>query len=219
MAEVHMIGQRKAFWLTVLMVLPWAARPATPLSDLSDEIRAASAKLLDPSGNHADGLSAVRTLVDILARMAQADTRVPETARARLGEASNAFRTGASIDGKGVRLLNEAWKSISGGTAFVFPAGVKDIPTASAQVKTRVDACLASLANGRGDRAVRELLEAVLMTVTPMEARGSLGIPTIGRLWILFILASQAAGVSPGPQVTDVAVGAGTVARVGPTRL
>jgi hypothetical protein len=174
----------RVFWFATVVILTCPLYAAAPLPDFSSEIRTASARLLDSSG----GLSAIQSLVDILARMAQADARVPPAARVKLKEASDAFRTEASLEGQGVRLLHDAWKSISGGSAFVFPAGVKDIPAASARVRNRIDACLASLAAGNGDRAVRELLEAVLTTVTPMEVRGAAGIPAIRWLWLFVTL-------------------------------
>ena len=199
----------QAIWFAIAVISPLAAQAAAPLPGFSSEIRAASAKLLEPSSGSADGLSAVRTLVDILARMAQADTRVPVTARTRLREASDAFRTGEGLEGNGVRLLHEAWKSMSGGTAFVFPPDVKDIPAATERCRIRIDACLVSLANGHGDRAVRELLEAVLMTVTPVQARGSRGAPFIRALWMLVLFASVIACCTSGAPAAGVQAAAG----------
>ncbi len=161
----------KPGWSRSLLAAAAAALVAagmTVAADTSAEIRAASSKMLDASGTPENQRAGVQTLVDILGRMAEQEKGLSPAASARIGEAAAAFRKDPSPEGKGVAALNEAWREISG-KAFAIPAGVTGASGAAALARTRIDACLSALHSGNGAGASRNLLEALLLVLTPME--------------------------------------------------
>ncbi len=163
-------GWMRALFLCVLVsfLLGWSA---TAAADYSAEIREASSKLLAGSKGPETARVAVLALVDVLGRMARSEKSLAASARLKIQEASDAFRADPSFEGRGVQALNEAWKAMSGGRAFAFPAEVNDISGATKQARSKIDNCLNALENRSGGRAVRDLLEALLMVLTPMEVR------------------------------------------------
>lgn len=145
-----------------------AAAGMTVAADTAAEIRAASSKMLDASASPESQRAGVRSLVDILGRMAEQEKGLPPAARKRIGEAAAAFREDPSPEGKGAAALNEAWRELSG-KGFAFPPGVKGASAAAALARTRIDDCLSALKTADRAGTSRSLLEALLLVLTPME--------------------------------------------------
>ena len=153
-----------SLFLTLLSLM------ATAATDYQAEVRAASARLLSNSRSPEGKQSDFAGLVDLLGSMAREEAALPQNARTRILEAADSFRANPSLEGPGPAALGRAWRELSGGRAFTFPPEVRDISQATKQVQVRIDGCLAALGSGDRARAIRDLLEALLMIATPMEA-------------------------------------------------
>jgi hypothetical protein len=148
-----------------------AAVPISAAADFAAEIRAASTKLLSTSAAPEDARAGVAALVDVLGRMAKADGELADSARTPILRAADAFRTNTSFEGSGVEALHGAWRAMNGGKAFVFSEEVKDISGARTAAQASIDRCLSALSRNNRGAAVRDLLEFLLIVLTPMEVR------------------------------------------------
>ncbi len=146
---------------------------AVPLAatDYRTEIRAASGRLLSDSRSAEETEADLASLVGILGRMAREDTALSKDAQTTLLKAADSFRANPSLEGPGRAALDRAWRELSGGRAFSFPSDVQDISDAKTRVRGRIDDCLAAIKSGDRGRAIRYLLEALLMVMTPLLVR------------------------------------------------
>ena len=165
-----MIGHKRVLAPCLAAGLALAAA-AVAATDFSAEIRAASARMLSNSTSQEETRGGFASLVDLLGRMAREEKVLPGNARARLMEAADSYRANPSLGGPGPEALGRAWREFSGGRAFAFPPEVRDIPEATRQVRGKIDSSLAAIGSGDRSRAIKDLLEALLMVATPMEIR------------------------------------------------
>ena len=151
----------------------WLAGAPAPAraGDASTDVRAATERLL-ASGSTGPGEvhEALRRLLDITASLGR-EARLPAPVQAKLDAASAQARRLSPLDERARAAVDEAYKAMSVGRAFAFPATVGSIEQAKAYGRAQVDRSLAALAAGRSEEAVRELLGFVLLVVTPMEAK------------------------------------------------
>ena len=97
--------------------------------------------------------------------------------RSRIEEAKKPIVQGELFSEKAYGDLGLAYKSVSGGTAWKIPeeltaagAGSKGIEQATKICDKLLDSALAAHKAGRSEESVRDLLDMVILIVTPIEA-------------------------------------------------
>ncbi len=140
-------------------------------ADRAATIRDAFSELLSGKGSPADTEKVLQVLVETLGQMAEQTPSVPPGARSKILEAAKAFRENPALDGHGAATLRSAWGEFSPGQPYSFPEGAKDPAAITRAVQNRVDSCLKAIETGDGARAVKDLLEALLMVITPVPVQ------------------------------------------------
>lgn len=154
-------------WGTLALVLMLVFGGA----DAADEavtIRDTFSRLLSGKGTPEDTGKDFLILVETLGQMAEQTKPVPPDVRTKIREALKAYRKDPSIKGPGSAVLYSAWGGYSSGRPYSLPEGVKDRATATKEIQLRVDSCLTAMENDDGALAVKDLLEAMLMVITPI---------------------------------------------------
>jgi hypothetical protein len=75
------------------------------------------------------------------------------------------------VDPKATRLLNDCYKLLNHGTSYRAPASVRDMPGAMEYLRSRIAAGRTLLVKGEASEAVRALLDAAVLIVTPFPSR------------------------------------------------
>jgi hypothetical protein len=97
-------------------------------------------------------------------------TGYPEAFKKDIVTAAGLFKENGILDGKGVQLINRAYRSINHGKDSSMPE-VESIEDARDYVKRIAERSRIYLKKGSTDKAVRQLLKTVIMITTPMKKK------------------------------------------------
>ncbi len=145
----------------VLMFRP-AVDGQTP--DVPTLVDRAIQLLLEPASSDAQCTDGLVSLLDAIVKAAPA-TRFDGRWLEKIIAARDLVAGGRL--GEAATLLNDGYLAVNGG-AFAMPAGVRSPGDARDCIREKLSSARSLLAEGRADEAVRRMLEAAVMVVTPI---------------------------------------------------
>lgn len=154
--------------MLIAMVIPPAQTDARQREEWAAQVRSAAAMLESRSG---ESHRAVAALAGTLRQIAEKESSLPESFKTRMRTAADSLNR-QPLGEEGRLALHEAYRALTGGTAFEFPTDVKSIEDASRLAKQKIERSLQALATGRVGPAAREIAEYLLLVITPMMADG-----------------------------------------------
>jgi hypothetical protein len=149
----------------VLVTLAFCPVLGGQVLDVPGHVDRAMQLLLSPDSSDAQCRDGLVSLLEAIIGAAPA---------ARLGgtwpTAIAAARDKAAADqlGETVSLLNDSYRAVHG-RPFKMPATVRSVPDARDYIRRQLSSVRSLLDEGRGDEAMRRMLEAAVMIVTPFE--------------------------------------------------
>jgi hypothetical protein len=139
------------------------------VADLGETIRWNADRLLQGAGD--DTNSALVNLVAATVRLAQ-DANAAGTVREKIAATESGLRRSGFIDNdQAYADLMAAYAALNDGSPFAVPTSVHDRDSAIAYGKERLAGCLSALDARRHKEATRELMEFILMVITPLDVR------------------------------------------------
>jgi hypothetical protein len=147
-----------------MLALAPAVGGQTP--DVPDRVDRAITLLLSPDRSDAQCADGLLSLLDAIAEAAPA-ARIDGPWPAKVA-AARARLAGGQM-GEAVPLLNDSYRLVYG-KAFAMPATVRSLADARDHIRKQLSSVRGLMGQGRADEAVRRMLDAAVMIVTPIEA-------------------------------------------------
>ena len=166
--------------LIALMVLGLIVSAAPALAGLEDTaesmIARARAVVLTPDGSRDAILKALVEVLDA-SLMILPKTNYADEFRSRIEWVRGSLKNGDLFSDKARQYLGLAYKLVAGGSLWQVPAELKAADSAKKGIERATEICgqlldsaLTERKAGNNEKAVRYLLEFVLLVVTPIEA-------------------------------------------------
>lgn len=153
--------------LIFFVVLTSGLAGAADQTDLDAKIKQAASYLDRPGGPGEDGLLMVTLLLEAILEAAP-DTGFPPEFAENMKKAKEISDSTSALNPDGIAYLHKAYRLINPGSDFEFPSTIKKIQDAVDHIKGELATAREKLKSGQTDACVKVLLEAVLMTVTPV---------------------------------------------------
>ncbi len=148
--------------LVVLTLCPPLGGQAVDVPALVDR---AIKLMLSPDSSDGQCREGLVLLLDAIVKAAPA-ARIQGAWPAKVADARKQVAAGHLFES--TALLGDSYRAVSG-KAFVMPAAVRSPDTAKDHIRKQLSTVGSLMAGGRADEAVRRMLEAALMVVTPVE--------------------------------------------------
>ncbi len=160
-----MRGVRVSAAACVLIVLTLCPSLGGQALDVPALVDRAMKLMLSPDSSDGQCREGLVLLLDAIVKAAPA-ARIQGAWPAKVAEARKLVATGHLSER--TALLGDSYRAVSG-NAFVMPAAVRSPNAAKDHIRTQLSTVGSLMAGGRADEAVRRMLEAALMVVTPVE--------------------------------------------------
>ena len=157
---------RTAVCIFVTLALSPALGGQSP--KVPDQVDRAVRLLLSPGTNDAECKDGLVSLLDAIIGAAPT-SRLTGTWPAKIAAARELAASGRFLADDTVALLNDSYRAVHG-KPFLVPPTVRSMPEARAYIRGQLSSVRSLLDQGRADEAVRRMLEAVVMIVTPIQA-------------------------------------------------
>jgi hypothetical protein len=152
----------------ILLMLTLPAALGRQALDVSGQVDRAVRLLLSPDSSGAQCTDGLVSLLDAIIGVAPA-SGLGGTWPAKIADARGLVAGGRFLAGDTVALLNDSYRAVHG-KPFTMPSTVRSMPDAKDHIRRQLASVRSLLDQGRADEAVRRMLEAVLMIVTPLQA-------------------------------------------------
>ncbi len=160
------IGTPAAICVLMLLALPGV--PSGQARDVPGHIDRAVRLLLSPDSSEAQCRDGLVSLLDAIIGAAPT-ARLSGTWAAKIAAARDLVAAGRFLADDTLALLNDSYRAVHG-KPFKVPASVRSMPEARDYIRGQLATARSLLDQRRADEAIRRMLEAVLMIVTPMQA-------------------------------------------------
>jgi hypothetical protein len=148
----------------LVMLTLWPAFAQQTL-DVPGRVDRAVRLLLSPDGTDASCIEGLVSLLDAIVAAAPA-AGIGGTWPAKVITARE--RVAAGQMDQTAALLNDSYRAVHG-RSFTIPAAVRSLPEAQTYIRNQLSSVRSLLDHGRAGEAVRRMLEAAVMVVTPLE--------------------------------------------------
>ncbi len=149
----------------VLIVLTFCLSLGGQALDVPALVDRATKLMISPDRSDGQCREGLVLLLDAIVKAAPA-ARIPGAWPAQVADARKQVAAGHLFES--TALLSDAYRAVSG-KAFVMPAAVRSPNAAKDHIRTQLSTVGGLVDEGRADEAVRRMLEAALMVVTPVE--------------------------------------------------
>lgn len=162
---------KKRFFTSIILIFFFFSFQPEEVFSKNDDakklIRSAADRLLEkPAKSTEDVQRGLDGLLEAI-KISMADTTLPEEFKAKIKSGSELMSKNL-FDTKGISLLNEAYMLINKGKRFQMPEKIISISDAIEYGKKQIESALEALEQGNNEKAVKPVLETILMVVTPM---------------------------------------------------
>jgi hypothetical protein len=168
------------YWVEVIMrnsilvmcclLLALTAAPASAFQGnvrIAAEIERAAESIFERSDEKEEMQRGFLSLVQALAHLADESPKFPSGFGTKLTAAHSQFHETSIVNPDGIADLHDAYNILTGGKKFVFPEGLAEVSEVVKYGRIKSRKGLDALRGGDPDRAAREILEVILMIVTP----------------------------------------------------
>jgi hypothetical protein len=152
----------------ILVMLTFSPALGSQALDVPGQVDRAVRLLLSADGSDERCTEGLVSLLDAIIGTAPA-ARLGGTWPAKIAAARDLVARGRFLADNTVALLNESYRTVHG-KPFKMPPTVRSLPDARDHIRGQLSSVRSLLDQGRADEAIRRMLEAVLMIVTPLEA-------------------------------------------------
>ncbi len=136
--------------------------------DVAGQVDRAARLLLSPGVTDQQCRDGLVSLLDAIIAVGP-DTRVDGAWKSEVAAARDLAAGGRFLGDDTVRFLNDSYRAVHG-KAFKMPPAVRSMPEAREYIRERLSSVRSLLDSGQPDEAVRRMLEAAVMIVTPRQA-------------------------------------------------
>ena len=152
----------------ILVMLTLSPASGGQALDVPGQVDRAVRLLLSPDSHDERCTDGLVSLLDAIIGAAPA-ARLGGTWPAKIAGARDLVAGGRFLAGDTVTLLNDSYRAVHG-KPFKMPPTVRSMSDARGHIRRQLSSVRSLLDQGRADEAVRRMLEAVLMIVTPLQA-------------------------------------------------
>jgi len=151
----------------ILLMLTVSPALGGQAPDVPGQVDRAVRLLLSPGTNDEECKDGLVSLLDAIIGAAPT-SRLAGTWPAKVAAARDLAASGRFLADDTVALLNDSYRAVHG-KPFLVPPTVRSMPEARAYIRGQLSSVRSLLGQGRADEAVRRMLEAVVMIVTPLQ--------------------------------------------------
>ncbi len=150
-----------------VMLTVWPVHTGQVL-DVPGHVDKASQLLLSPDTSARQCTDGLVSLLDAIAGAARS-ARITGTWPAKIVTARELVASGRSLTDDTVSLLHDSYRAVHG-KSFKVPANVRSLADAREHLRGQLSSVRGLLDQGEVNEAIRRMLEAAVMIVTPLEA-------------------------------------------------
>jgi len=154
--------------ICILAMLTLPAALGGQALDVPGQVDRAVRLLLSPDTSDAQCTDGLVSLLDAIIGAAPV-AKLGGTWPAKIAAARDLMAAGRFLADDTVTLLNDSYRAVHG-KPFAMPPTVRTMPDAKDRIRRQLASVRSLLDQGHADEAVRRMLEAVLMIVTPLQA-------------------------------------------------